>query len=137
MPFKWPEKKMQYLTATLYRFFKSKSPFTINLQDFGAFEPRVIFVKVNSDPQLSALQTELGRVMAETLSIHNANYSNRAFQPHITIAFRDLKRSHFYQAWEYYKGQSYRADFQATNITLLKHNGKIWEQETVFALQNR
>lgn len=137
MPFKWSEKKIEYLTSTLYRFFKNKSPFTIKLQDFGAFEPRVIFVKVNPDPQLSALQTELGRLMAETLSIHNANYRNRAFRPHITIAFRDLKKSRFYQAWEYYKGQPYHAEFQASNITLLKHNGKIWEQETVFALQRR
>jgi 2'-5' RNA ligase len=41
----------------------------------------------------------------------------RGFHPHITIAFRDLKKAVFYKAWEEYKSKL----FSETLHVILSH----------------
>lgn len=134
MPFRWPIKRMSLLVNTLTKFFTSYRSYTIELNGFGTFAPKVIYVKVDAEPGLVSIQKNLCKVMATQLGIYNAIYGNKPFHPHITIAFRDLKKSKFYQAWEYYHGQTFQAECRVNRITLLKHNGKVWEQELHFNL---
>jgi len=128
MPFGWPHKKFERLATTLTSFFYRSKPYILKLSGFGSFAPKVIFVKVEPDPRLSTMQSDLCRLMAEKLSIYNANYRNKPFHPHITIAFRDLKKSSFFEAWEYYSSQLFQEELCVNQVTLLKHNGRFWEQ---------
>ena len=134
MPFKWAAKKKDLLQSTLFAFFREATPFKIKLNNFDVFPPKVIYVVVQPEPVLTLLQKDLGLVMARKLAIHNVNYRNRQFHPHITVAFRDLKKARFIEAWDYYQSQSFTAEFQVNRISLLKHNGRIWEQEIHFHL---
>jgi len=61
------------------------------------------------------------------LKLHNANHKQRAYHPHVTLAFRDLRKTHFYAAWEEFKDQRFQAEFEVTSFQLLKHNGTQWE----------
>ncbi|MFM7858912.1 MAG: 2'-5' RNA ligase family protein, partial [Flammeovirgaceae bacterium] len=56
----------------------------------------------------------------------NANYKGQPFQPHVTIAFRDLRKPMFERAWEEFKHRNFKAEFTVDSIALLKHNGKHW-----------
>ncbi|MBK5277935.1 MAG: 2'-5' RNA ligase family protein, partial [Bacteroidia bacterium] len=61
------------------------------------------------------------------LNIFNAQYKDMPFHPHLTLAFRDLKKPMFEKAWEEFKSKEYSESFAAKHFTLLKHNGKVWE----------
>jgi 2'-5' RNA ligase len=56
----------------------------------------------------------------------------RGFHPHITIAFRDLKKPTFYKAWEEYKSKTFSADFICNSFSLLKHQKDEWMVLTKF-----
>lgn len=128
MPFDWPEQQEEQLISALQNFAEQQVPFPVLIQDYGAFQPRVVFVDVvksayleNINKQLVAyLNTELG------IKAYNKN-KDRPFNPHITIAFRDLKPATFRKIWEAFRHKNIEYDFQASHITLLKHNGKSWD----------
>ena len=63
----------------------------------------------------------------ETLKLDNAVYKGRAFNPHITVAFRDLRRPAFAMAWKEFASRKFSGEFAVNAIILLKHNGKLWE----------
>jgi 2'-5' RNA ligase len=68
------------------------------------------------------------------LNLFNAQYKDQPFHPHLTLAFRDLKKPAFYKAWQEFKEKKCEATFSVTEIVLLKHNGKIWNVYNNFIL---
>ncbi len=127
MPFKWKEEKENRLAEVLGSFCQTAGSFNLLLNGFGAFAPRVIFIEPAENQALREMQKNLTKAMRLGLNIYNAEYKNRGFHPHLTLAFRDLKKQQFVEAWEEFQGRSFEADFTVSNISLLKHNGKLWE----------
>lgn len=50
-----------------------------------------------------------------------------SIDPHLTIAFRDLSKEAFAQAWPELQQRDFEVSFIADKLFLLKHNGKVWE----------
>jgi len=126
MPFEWNVAKEDVLIEKLAVFCGQQNRVDLEFQDFGAFAPRVIFIDiVNSEP-LRDLQKLLLGFCKRELNLFNANYRDLPFHPHVTVAFRDLKKPMFAQAWQEFKDKKFEGKFLATAITLLKHNGKSW-----------
>jgi 2'-5' RNA ligase len=50
----------------------------------------------------------------------------RPFHPHVTIAFRDLTKENFEQAWQHYSGKPFKESFAANSLSLLKLTGDGW-----------
>jgi 2'-5' RNA ligase len=136
MPFRWPESKLQRLSKVFDQFFSKISWMEVRVNGFGAFTPRVIYINVESSPDLTLIQQQLSTLMSVKLSIYNSNYKNRPFRPHMTIGFRDLQKPMFYQAWEYFEHQTFEATFRVNEVTLLKHNGLFWEPHSNFSLSS-
>ncbi len=65
--------------------------------------------------------------MKNELQVDNADYKNRGYTPHLTLAFRDLKKASFNEAWEEFQDKEYKAGWDVNTVTLLKHNGKEWD----------
>lgn len=126
MPFKWKDKKFEVLEQVIQSLNSKLDPFTIQLKDFDFFEPRVVFVDVVSNEKLEDLQKEVVDACRKQLKLDNANYKNRPFHPHVTIGFRDLKKPMFYEAKKEFKHRQVSFDFEANQISLLKHDGKQW-----------
>jgi len=127
MPFEWSENKEQKLIQTLSEYCFNSNEIKIKLNGFNVFEPRVIFIDVNSNELLNHLEKELSVFMAMQLNLFNQRDSLRAFHPHITIAFRDLNKNKFYSAWEKFKHQEMKSEFSATSFCLLKSDGDQWK----------
>ena len=125
MPFEWKEEKEDILINTLMQF-SFKEDFMIDLLNFSGFEPRVLFVDVVKNNLLIELQTELMNFVKKNLRLFNQVKDMRGFHPHITIAFRDLRKEKFYEAQAYLKTQNYQASFKVSSFCLLKHTGKEW-----------
>lgn len=136
MPFRWFEKNEDELLEALSYFANSYTAFNINLNGFSSFPPRVIFINVESTPELEKLQRELHRYVKRRLNLFNANYKELPFHPHLTLAFRDLKKPNYQKAWEEFVNKNYQASFVANKITLLKHSGAVWEVFREFSLSD-
>jgi 2'-5' RNA ligase len=126
MPFEWNSAKEEELVTTFKEF--SIDPFEIQLQGFGCFEPRVIFVNVIRNLQLDECHKRLTDFCKRELNLFNAGFRDLPFHPHVTIAFRDLKKSAFETAWNEFKSKPYQASFECRKATLLKHDGRIWRE---------
>lgn len=131
MPFEIKESKEANLLQTISKF-KFSSAFKIELKNYSCFEPKVIFIDVVKNETLNALQKELVFHIKSNLNIFNQYDDKRAYHPHATIAFRDLKKTDFYLANEEYKAKTFSAEFKVSSFFLLKHNGKVWLRHKEF-----
>lgn len=125
MPFQYRKDREQSIFETLQSL--SNPTFVLNHDGFGAFAPRVIFVNVEHTPQLDFLQSQIKKVCRTQLKLENADYKRQGFHPHMTIAFRDLKKNRFAEAWGHYQNQVFEASWQCQSFWLLQHNGHFWE----------
>jgi 2'-5' RNA ligase len=132
MPFKWQAKKEQVLTAALQRFAAPQQAVHITLQNFGSFPPRVIFVQVGKTPELDAMHSRLTAFCRQELKLTDATWRNGPFHPHVTLAFRDLKKKDFAEAWQEFQHREFGASFMARSISLLQHNGHEWQPKAAF-----
>ena len=135
MPFRWNEQKEDELSSQLYDFSRNNQPVTIKLNNFSSFPPRVIFINVILNQELENLQKNLKRFCKRVLNLFNADYKELAFHPHLTVAFRDLKKTNYFLAWGEYENKSFQAEFIADKFALLKHNGRVWKVHQEFQLQ--
>ena len=125
MPFEWKEEKEDIL-INMVEQFSFKEDFKIELKNFSSFGQRVIFVDVVKNEKLVQLQNELVNHVKKNLHLFNQSNDMRGFHPHVTIAFRDLKKEKFIQAFEFFKTQTYNSSFNNKSFCLLKHTGKEW-----------
>jgi len=128
MPFKWNEKKESELAATLGDFIKTRDPIEVKLDGYSSFPPRVVFINVVMSEPLKKMQHDLQHYCKVELNLFNANYKELPFHPHITIAFRDLKKPNYEKAWEEFRNKSFQGEFLSDTLTLLKHDGKLWQR---------
>ena len=120
----WPQNSKSFL--------KTITPISVKLDNFSSFPPRVIFINVVMNKELEALQKNLQRYCKRVLNLFNSNYKELPFHPHLTVAFRDLKKPNYQRAWEEFKMKNFQAEFMADKIALLKHTGKVWEVHQEF-----
>jgi 2'-5' RNA ligase len=126
MPFSWEEEKEEKLIAELSAF-GFEQPVHVTLKDYNCFEPRVVFIGVAENERLGQLQHALVRHAQQKLQLFNQAEDMRGFHPHITVAFRDLKKPVFYKLWETYKNERFGAEFDCSSLCLLKHNNQRWD----------
>jgi 2'-5' RNA ligase len=114
------------LIDAIKEFSNNQKRFNIQLKDFSAFNPKVIFVDVLKNENLESLHTAFNAFI-----LHQNKYpvkkDDRGFHPHITLATRDLYKKAFFEAWEIFRSKKYEADWPAMGISLLRHNKKNWD----------
>lgn len=133
-PFNFTGKQKQ-LSAKLESYCSIFSPVEISLKNYSNFGSRVLFIDVIENQELNSLQKELETKARADQETFNYNYDVRDFNPHITMAFRDLSKSDFNRAWKEFKNKEFEAEFVAEQISLLMHDGEKWEVTGEFKLQ--
>jgi 2'-5' RNA ligase len=126
MPFNWEDQKEVKLLSCL-EAFKFDAPFNITLDGFRCFEPRVVFINVKEENSLFLLQKKLVQHAKNNLQLFNQSDDMRGFHPHITIAFRDLKKPVFYKIWEEFNSKTFQENFSCQSICLLKQINNHWQ----------
>jgi len=108
-----------------------KGSFDIQLRNFGAFpnpDNPVVFVHPVNTPPLKALQAQVIKSFETAYPTIPVHYHEHRFNPHMTIAYRDLAFAEFNKAWkEKYSDKQYNAQFKVTGFYLLQHNGTEWK----------
>lgn len=124
-PFLFSENEEDSLIFTLNQVVTEFKMFPVVLNGFGCFKPKTIFVRVIPSVDLQKLYMACTTGFQFARSI-NKNYTEN-FHPHITIANRDLTKEKFNAAWSIFGTQEFNIFFAATQISILKHNGKSWD----------
>lgn len=130
-PFKCTNTEIVRLSQQTERLCQTILPFNLLIQNFGAFPPHVIFLKLVDNIHLNALQANLEQV----LSVH-FNFikpCTRPFHPHMTIAFKDLSKIQFNAAWPIYAQRQFETEFQVHELFLLHFKQK-WQVVNSFWL---
>ncbi|MBS1635949.1 MAG: 2'-5' RNA ligase family protein [Bacteroidetes bacterium] len=133
MPFEYEDSKEAKLISTLDQF-RFETPFDIRLHHIDAFEPRVVFIHVDASDALMAMQKQLVQYLKMRLHLYNQAESMRGFHPHVTVAFRDLKKAAFYEIMNAYRSMEFTETFRCSSLYLLKQNAGQWipYHESVF-----
>ena len=134
MPFKLKEAKEPKLIVAIEHAVENYKKFSLQLNGYDHFHQRVIYVKVEDSAPLTNLFLEVRKMMKINFNIFNADYKNRGYNPHITLAFRDLKKEAFKEAWPEFEKAIYKKSFEVQSIALLKHDGSMWQLLREFQL---
>ncbi|MEM7548355.1 MAG: 2'-5' RNA ligase family protein [Bacteroidota bacterium] len=134
MPFLKPAKYEKQLIESLTDFCNEPKPFDLTLNGYGSFEPKVFFVQVVENQELKNLHQELHQLMKIKHNVlPREGFIERPFRPHITLAFRDLKKQEFYRLWKDFQDRNYERVFMVSSLALLKHNGISWDEHHIFS----
>lgn len=133
MPFRAKATKLERLVKSLTDLANQTLPFEIALEGFGAFPPRAIFIEPKQNDDLYELKSKMNRISLQDWKLFD-RVDTRPFYPHITVAFRDLRKPVFEEAWKIYEHKVFQHTFEAISLTLLKHNGKNWDEFQTFPL---
>lgn len=125
-PFKRPESIESSLISGLQQFCSGFKPFDVEINGFGTFSPHTIFLKPEKTKGLMDFRQGLIQLLENEFDFADQEIGFRDFNPHFTIAYRDLKNK-YPKVWETYKSKEFRDAFQVAEIFLLKHNYKFWE----------
>jgi 2'-5' RNA ligase len=146
-PFSWKNPEESKLRIALKEFFARFGSIQVACNGFGSFRKRsgpVIFIQVLKNPSLSQLRHELIlflrnnefiREASTTIQPSNHSTIRPDFNPHITLANRDLSRDNFLLAWSEFSKREFEYEFMVENVHLLRHDGKIWEPIFGFELK--
>lgn len=126
MPFLWKEKKENVLEEKLKIFCGSENPFLATIENFAAFAPRVIYAHVIADKPIVDFQRKLAQYGKQTFYLLHPNRYDLPWHPHITIAFRDLKKEIFPLAHTHFQNQKLNCTWVVKHIVLLKQINKVW-----------
>lgn len=129
-PFKTKQENEKKLSDVLEDFVESRHGVDIELDGYGCFKPRVIFLNPLMSNELRSLHEALADVFYTCFPY--LTRPDRQFHPHLSIAFRDLKPKQFHQAWTECRHMQFKANFRADGVCLLKHDGQRWQEHRNF-----
>ena len=124
-PFWLPGSEEEKLLEAQRSFTSTIGELTIRLTGFSHFRKRVLFVAVENSPKLEQLKKEAEDHFVKFFPAIKKD--TRPFHPHITIANRDMKPSHFEKAWERFSTEVLDESFIVKAISILKLNPGKWD----------
>jgi 2'-5' RNA ligase len=125
MPFSYNEAKEDQLVQRIGGFLKEQLPISVNVTGVGTFGNRVVFLDIEKSLSLEELQRGL-KVFCKTELHLTDELSDRNFHPHLTVAFKDLKTAHFPAILQEVRSRSFRGEFIASQLVLLKRLEGKW-----------
>jgi 2'-5' RNA ligase len=126
MPFRYKEAKEQELVFRFTSLLEEQQSFSLQLKGIGHFGRRNIHHQLAPSSPLLELQKGLRGFCKRYLHLVE-ELSDRNFQPHITLAYKDLKAEHFEEVLVFAKKNAVSADFLVDSAYLLKNVEGRWK----------
>jgi 2'-5' RNA ligase len=125
-PFVWKTEKREVLINLFSEFLFN--PFECRLNGFGFFpKNKVVFIEPEKSTPLLALYENYSDFSSSRLNLLSEKQHDRPFHPHITIAFRDVKKAIFDELVNDFSGKTYERTFVADGLYLLEWKATRWE----------
>ncbi len=113
------------LEKKLTPFFGKYASFIVELNGFGRFDSRTIFIRPEKNSHLQTFQEDLRNYLSEDFSFIESTLS-REYNPHVTVASGDLSKKYFHPAWQEFEKKTFNETWTVSSAHLLKHVGKRW-----------
>jgi 2'-5' RNA ligase len=126
MPFKRSSTEEGRLSVALKLFTLAEKDFIVETDGYGAFPPRVIYVRITDPEPVRSLHCRLRDMLLSELGFSQEE-TMKDIKPHITVATRDLTKAAFSDAWAEFREEKITGHFEVGSIFLLKHNGRNWD----------
>ncbi|PZX59871.1 2'-5' RNA ligase [Algoriphagus ratkowskyi] len=126
MPFIYNEAKENKLILKLGEFIEDYRPMLMRIRGVKTFGQRVIYLGVDDTPDLFDFQRELKSFCKRELNLVD-ELSDRNFHPHMTIAFKDIKKEQFQNILKLATETNLDEVLSVTTIALLKKVEGRWE----------
>lgn len=126
MPFLYKEAKERELVVRLITLLETQAPFQLQLAGIGHFGRRNIHQQVAPSESLVQLQTTLRSFCKRSLHLVE-ELSDQNFQPHVTLAYKDLKPTHFEEVLAFAQKNAVNAEFLAEKAYLMKKVDNRWQ----------
>jgi 2'-5' RNA ligase len=108
------------------------------LKNFGSFSNKrnpVIFIEPVMSASLQLLQKNVIDHFLKSFGKEQISQNEYKFNPHLTVAYRDLEFYQFKKAWEEYQFKKFEATFEVNTFHLLQHDGKKWDSVKEYFLK--
>ena len=122
-PFRMERREIEQQYEKMQKVAGFQESFYVTCNGFGHFGKRVVYILIEQNDHLIRLKDGL----FEFYGNKEPAGKEKAYHPHMTIAFRDLEAEQFDKAWKYFKEKDYFRMFSCNSFHLLKHNGKSWD----------
>jgi len=126
-PFQVSEMYEEQIIHFLTNFSSKQIPFELAIDGFGSFTVGVIYAAFVENERLKKMQKELILSFNKKFKVDGGKDSGRKFNPHITIAFKDLSPIVFPNAKKEFDDKLYRRKWMLKDMCLLRHDGRQWQ----------
>ncbi|REG84030.1 2'-5' RNA ligase [Algoriphagus antarcticus] len=126
MPFLYNEANEDKLIDRLQSFMLAYDPLVMTVKGVQTFGTRVIYLGVEAPKELYNFQSELKTFCKRELNLVD-ELSDRNFQPHMTIAFKDIKKTQFQNILQLASEKNLDEELRENHIVLLKRSGGKWQ----------
>ncbi|NLK45986.1 MAG: 2'-5' RNA ligase family protein [Treponema sp.] len=136
-PFRLPEEFCtKDLSSVIQQYVLSDyniSSFVAHIDNFDAFADRTIFAKVSPSAHWTNLRD---KVLAAVLMVAPTltKKDMRPFQPHLTVANRDIPAGASIEALQVLNELNFFEDFQVDNITIFERINEKWKTASIFSI---
>ncbi|MBO9675146.1 MAG: 2'-5' RNA ligase family protein [Sphingobacteriaceae bacterium] len=110
------------------------TPFTQVLKNFSSFPEHTFFLDVQKNEGIMNLEKNI-RTALLPLKLQEKRNTNK-FNPHLTLAFKDLKPPVFKQITEAFKDKKFKREFLVSSFSVYKHLDKRWQPFKEFTFKD-
>ena len=110
--------------------------FHLTVTGYGAFKPRVIFLKPEPSDTLQSLHEHWRTRLKEDIPGIIDKYPDREYHPHITLAHRDVDKDQFRSIWEYYSKLCIDISVTISQFCILTNTTDGWTPQTFYPLHH-
>ncbi len=121
-PFNTP--KIEPFVKYLENLAKQTHPFDVELDGFGYFEPKVIFLNVRENAKLKELHFKILKDLKEEFNIVPHALEGKSIRFHSTVALEDVTKKKFREAKKYLKQYNPIFRFKAKTFGIFLYLGK-------------
>ena len=120
------------------RFFNAladaafSQPFTQVLRNFNSFLEHTFYLDVEQNEGLVSLEKQITKALQPLKLIAK----KEKFNPHLTLAFRDVKPPIFKQISAEFKDRKFKREFQVSSFYVYKHMDKRWQPFKEFSFKD-
>lgn len=120
------------------KFFKALEdasfvgPFTQVLRNFNSFPEHTFYLDVEQNEGLMRLEKQIARELQPLKLIAK----KEKFNPHLTLAFRDVKPPIFKQLAAEFKDRKFKREFPVSSFSVYKHIDKRWQPFKEFSFKD-
>nr|MBC7613216.1 2'-5' RNA ligase family protein [Pseudopedobacter sp.] len=131
-PFKMDVKDELILKRKLSFIATQHQHFKHILKDFDRFQKHTIYINAEKHPLLLGLKKGIKKTFRT--NFYHVEQDQMPFNPHYTIAYRNIGEHIFEMAFADYESKNFYAEFECDEFILFKHNGKQWHNIEAFKL---